>query len=271
MFLLLAAGCGKSAGPRPPAFSGPRRIRLATTTSLDNSGLIDVLFAPLEQRYHLRVDVIAVGTGKALELGKNGDVDVVIVHDPEGEERFVKGGWGVNHRRFMHNDFLLVGPRGDPADIAKARTAAAALAAIASRRAAFVSRGDDSGTHRKERTLWRAAGLRPKGRWYLETGQGMGATLIMANEKRAYVLADRGTYLAFKDKIEIVPLCQGDPQLRNPYSIIVVDPARWKHVNYLDAMLLVSWITSRPGQRIIDRFRMGGERLFLPDAIAEVR
>jgi len=271
MFLMLAAGCGRSAGPRPPASDGPRRVRLATTTSLDNSGLIDALLTPFKQRHCLRVDVIAVGTGRALELGKNGDVDAVIVHDPEGEKRFVDAGLGVNRRRFMHNDFLLVGPTDDPAGIGRARTPAAALAAIASQRAAFVSRGDDSGTHRKERALWQAAGLRPKGRWYLETGQGMGATLMMANEKRAYTLTDRGTYLAFRDKLELVALCQGDPGLRNPYSIIVVNPARWKHINYLDAMLLVGWITSRQGQEIIGQFRTGGERLFVPDAVAEVK
>jgi len=268
VLLILAAGCGRSRGPEgatPPA----RRLRLATTTSFDNSRLIEVLFPPFEKRYGIRVDVIAVGTGKALELARNGDVDVVIVHYPKGEEEFVRDGYGVNRRRFMHNDFLILGPRSDPAGVRAARSAAAAMAAIASAQSVFISRGDSSGTHRKEQELWQAAGLRPGGEWYLETGQGMGASLMIADHKQAYILADRGTYLAFKDKITLAALFEGDPALYNPYSIVAVNPARWRNVNYSDAMLLVAWVTSREGQQIIARFRKGGERLFIPDAVPQ--
>jgi len=267
MLLLLAAGCGRSTGPGGAASGRPRRLRLATTTSLDNSGLTDVLLPPLEEGRQIRVDVIAVGSGKALEMGRNGDVDVLIVHDPEGEREFVRAGFGVNRRTFMHNDFLLVGPAGDPAGIRGMRDAAAAMAAVASTGSTFVSRGDNSGTHRKEQAILKAAGVKRGWAGYLEAGQGMGATLMMADERRAYALTDRGTYIAFKDKIELVPLCEGDPRLNNPYSIIAVNPARWKHVNYLDAMRLVGWVTSRRGQQIIGRFRKGGEQLFVPDAV----
>ena len=237
---------------------------------MDNSGLLNKLLPPFEEQHNIRVDVIAVGTGRALGLGANGDVDVLILHDPEGESKFVEAGLGVNRRGFMHNDFLLLGPRDDPAGVAgvgRAGDVAKAFAAVAGGETTFVSRGDDSGTHRKERALWASAGLRPGGSWYLEAGQGMGATLMMAHQKQAYVLVDRGTYLAMEEKIALVPLCQGDARLTNPYSIVVVNPARWPHVNYTGAMWLVSWVTSREGQEIIARFQMNGEPLFVPDAI----
>ncbi len=216
------------------------------------------------------MDVIAVGTGKALELGTNGDVDVLILHDPKGERQFVEAGLGVNRRTFMHSDFLLLGPGDDPAGVASADDVAEAFAAIAAGQRAFVSRGDDSGTHRKERTIWASAGLQPRGRWYLEAGQAMGATLMMADHKQAYVLTDRGTYLAFKDKISLVPLYEGDPKLANPYSIVVVNPARWPHVNYAGAMWLVVWVTSDEGQKVIAGYRMHGRTLFVPDAVPEI-
>ncbi len=269
LLLVLLAGCGDGSDADRAAPGTPRRLRLATTTSLDNSGLTSVLLPPFEERHGVRVDVIAVGTGRALQLGRNGDVDVLIVHHPEGEAEFVAAGFGVDRRPFMYNDFLILGPDGDPAGVRNARGVGAALAAVAAARKSFVSRGDDSGTHRKERALWKAAGVGPAGSWYLEAGQGMGATLMMADEKQAYVLSDRGTYLAFKDKIELVPLHQGDPALRNPYAIIAVNPARWQHVNDLDAMLLIGWVTSPEGQTIIGDFRLGGERLFVPDAVPE--
>lgn len=267
VLLVLASGCGDGSDTPQAASGAPRRLRLATTTSLDNSGLTRVLLPPFEERYGVRVDVIAVGTGRALQLGRSGDVDVLIVHHPEGEANFIAEGAGVNHRRFMHNDFLILGPDADPAGVRKACGVAGALAAIAAAKKPFVSRGDDSGTHRKEQALWKAANIEPAGRWYIEAGQGMGATLMMADEKQAYVLADRGTYLAFKDKIKLVPLSQGDPALRNPYAVIAVNPARWKHANYLDAMLLAGWVTSPEGQKIIGDFRLGGEQLFVPDAV----
>ncbi len=267
VLLALAAGCGDGNDTDEAAPVAPRRLRLATTTSLDNSGLTSVLLPPFEKRYGVRIDVIAVGTGRALQLGRDGDVDVLIVHHPEGEAKFIAEGAGVNHRRFMRNDFLILGPEADPAGLRKASDVARALTAIAVTKKPFVSRGDDSGTHRKEQALWKAASVEPAGRWYIEAGQGMSITLMMADEKQAYVLADRGTYLAFKDKIKLVPLHEGDPALRNPYAIIAVNPARWRHANYLDAMLLVGWVTSPEGQKIIGDFRLGGERLFVPDAV----
>lgn len=267
ILLVLATGCGDGNDTGRAASGTPRRLRLATTTSLDNSGLTRVLLPPFEKRHGVRVDVIAVGTGRAFQLGRSGDVDILIVHHPGGEAEFMAAGAGVNRRQFMHNDFLILGPAGDPAGVRKARRVIDALAAIAAAKKPFVSRGDGSGTYRKEQALWKAASVGPAGRWYIEAGQGMGATLMMADEKQAYVLADRGTYLAFKDKIKLVPLCQGDPALRNPYAVIAVNPARWKHANYLDAMLLVGWVTSPEGQKIIGDFRLGGERLFVPDAV----
>jgi len=271
VFLVLVVGCGDQARTGGAAPEKRRRLRLATTTSLDNSGLTRVLLPPFEKRHGVSVHVIAAGTGKALELGRNGDVDVLIVHHPEGEKQLVDAGFGVNRRRFMHNDFLVLGPGSDPAGVATSQSAAEALTAIAAAESTFVSRGDDSGTHRKEQALWKAAGIRPGGTWYLEAGQGMGATLMMAEEKQAYVLTDRGTYLAFRDKIGLVALHQGDPVLLNPYSVVAVNPARWEHTNYLDAMALVGWVTSPEGQRIIGDFRKGGEQLFVPDAVPQTR
>ncbi len=273
IMLVVLAGCKDESAPQRSGSDAPQRVRLATTTSVDNSGLLDELLRPFEEQHNIRVDVIAVGTGRALGLGANGDVDALILHDPEAERNFIEAGLGVNRRGFMHNDFLLLGPRDDPAGVAgvagdgRAGDVAKAFAAVAGGETTFVSRGDDSGTHRKERALWASAGLQPAGRWYLEAGQGMGAALMMAHQKQAYVLVDRGTYLALEEKIALVPLCEGDAGLANPYSIVVVNPARWPHVNYAGAMRLVAWVTSREGQEIIARFQMNGEPLFVPDAI----
>jgi len=249
-----------------PAVTGAQtvRLRLATTTSTDNSGLLDVLLPPFEQRYNVKVDVIAVGTGKALTLGRNGDVDVVLVHARQDEDQFVEAGHGVNRRDVMYNDFVIAGPPTDPAGIRHSTDACKALARIAEAKAPFVSRGDDSGTHKREMLLWKNAGIRPSGRWYMETGQGMGATLQVAAEKRGYVLADRGTYIAYKDKAELDVLCERDPLLHNPYGIIAVNPARHPHVRYMETMMLIAWVTSPEGQRIIERFEKDGEILFHP-------
>lgn len=272
LLLLLAAGCAETPDPAASAPSGGGRpVRLATTTSVDNSGLLDHLLPPFEQRHGISVHVISVGTGKALMLGASGDVDVLILHDPQGEEEFVAAGLGVNRQTFMHNDFLLLGPKDDPAGAGAAGRIGPALAAVATAESSFVSRGDDSGTYRRERSLWALAGIKPEGSWYLEVGQGMGPTLMIADEKQAYVLVDRGTYLAFGDKITLRPVYQGGPRLANPYSIVVVNPDRWKHVNYTGAIQLVGWVTSREGQQIIARFRKNGRQLFVPDMVTEVR
>ncbi len=249
-----------------PSAVGPQtvRLRLATTTSMENSGVLQVLLSPFEKEYKIKVDVIAVGTGKALALGRNGDADVVLVHAREAEDEFVKAGYGVNRRDVMYDDFVIAGPPGDPAAIRGMTDALKALKKIADAKAPFVSRGDDSGTHKKELFLWKSAGIVPGGRSYLETGQGMGATLQVASEKRGYVLVDRGTYIAYKGKIELDVLSEGDRALHNPYGIIAVNPLKHPHVRYMEAMMLIGWVTSPKGKDIIKNFKKNGEILFVP-------
>jgi tungstate transport system substrate-binding protein len=264
------------------------RLRLATTTSTDNSGLLSVLLPPFEKKFDMKVDVIAVGTGAALKLGENGDADVLLVHAPSREKSFVDAGFGVNRRNVMYNDFVIIGPKVDPAGIRGENDASKALAEIDRKGSLFISRGDDSGTHIKEQALWEASGVTlkevkkmitkkgkdrevqyigPEGKWYLSIGQGMGAVLMMADEKNAYTLTDRGTYLAYKDKLDLDILSQGDKRLFNPYGIIAVNPDRFKQINYFGAMDLIAWMTSVEGQKIIGAFRIAGEVLFHPTAV----
>ena len=215
--------------------------------------------------------VIAVGTGKALKLGENGDVDVVFVHAREAEDRFVANGYGINRRDVMYNDFIIIGPEFDPAGIKGRANAKGAFKKIAEAQVPFISRGDDSGTHKRELMIWKKAGIKPEGKWYFEAGQGMGAVLTMANEKQAYTLSDRGTYLVYSGKIKLKILCEGDPDLINPYGIIAVNPARFPHVKYVYAMAYIGWVTSREGQKIIREFgkKKFGCPLFIPLAIRE--
>lgn len=248
-----------------PAESG--RLRLATTTSTENSGLLAELIPPFEDRTGLKVDVIAVGTGQALKLGETGDVDLVLVHARASEDAFVAAGHGVDRRDVMHNDFIILGPSRDPAGVRDMGNAAEALKAIANRRESFISRGDDSGTHKKEKDLWKQAGLSPKGRWYRDVGQGMGAVITMSDDMQAYTLADRGTYLSMKSKITLEVLVESDPKLFNPYGIIAVNPAKHPHVNYNGAMRFIAWITSPEGQNIIGAVQREGQVLFYPDAL----
>jgi len=245
------------------------RLKLGTTTSVDNTGLLKVLLPPFEQMFNVRVDVIAVGTGKAMELGKNGDVDVLIVHAKEAEDQFIKEGSGVNRREFMFNDFVILGPPNDPAGVKGMKDVITAMKKIAAKKSPFISRGDNSGTHQKEKSLWKLCQIQPSGKWYMEAGQGMETTLQIAHEKRAYVLSDRGTYLAYKNKTDLQILFEGDlARLGNPYSIIAVNPAKYNHVNYVYAMTLIGWVTSVEGQRIIGNFKNpSGEVLFHPTAI----
>lgn len=249
------------------ALAADERLRLSTTTSTENSGLLKVLLPPFEKRFSVKVDVIPVGSGKALKLAENGDVDVVLSHAPELEESFVKAGFGVNRRDVMYNDFVITGPSDDPAGIRGAANAAEALGKIAAAKATFVSRGDESGTHQKEKALWKEARVTPEGGWYVSAGQGMGEVLMMANERRAYTLADRGTYTAFKQREQLVILVEGDPALFNPYTAIAVNPARHAHTKYIEAMELIAWLTSREGQKLIAGFRQGEEQLFHPTAV----
>jgi tungstate transport system substrate-binding protein len=247
------------------------RLRLSTTTSTENTGLLYALIPPFEERFQLKVDIVPVGTGKALKLAETGDVDVTLVHAPELEEEFVRRGFGVNRRYVMYNDFVIVGPPQDPAAIKEARDAVAAFRKIAEVKATFISRGDRSGTHAKELHLWEKAGVKPSLPWYLEAGRGMGAVLVIADQKRAYTLTDRGTYLVFRQKLDLSLLFEKDPILSNPYHVIAVNPARHPKVNYLGAMLFIGWLTSHEGQEIIRNFgkEKFGQPLFVPTAVPQ--
>ncbi len=251
----------------PALVSAQERLRLATTTSTDNSGLLSVLHPPFEAQCNVSVDVIAVGTGKALRLGENGDVDVVMVHAPAAEKKFVEGGYGVERLPVMHNDFVILGPVDDPAGLSQAKSLKDALNRIVNSGQHFISRGDDSGTHKKELALWRSAGKAPGGEWYMAAGQGMGAVLQIANDKLAYTLSDRGTYLANKDNIDLRPVYEGDPELFNPYHVIIVNPEKHPHVKTKLAQQYVDFIRGEAGQKIIREYKKSGEVLFKPDVI----
>ena len=238
------------------------RLRMSTTTSTENSGLLAALLPPFEKKFGCKVDVVAVGTGKALKLGEAGDVDVVFVHARTLEDRFVANGFGVNRRDVMYNDFVLLGPPDDPAGAGKSNSAPDAFRAIASRGTPFISRGDESGTHQKEKEVWAAAGIAPRGAWYVEAGQGMGEVITMATQKRGYTLSDRGTYIAFRKKTDLVVVRQGDTNLWNPYGIIAVNPKKHAHVKYELAMRLIGFITGTEGQTLIAGFKVDGEPLF---------
>ncbi len=240
-------------------------LRMATTTSTDNSGLLDEILPYFEKEFKLKVDVIAVGTGKALKLAENGDVDLVFVHARQAEDKFVENGLGVNRRDVMYNDFVLIGPKDDPAHI-RGVNVREAFSKISESKAFFTSRGDESGTHKRELMLWKMADIKPQGRWYLEVGQGMGATLKIADEKKAYCLVDRGTYIAYEDKVELTVLSEGDKLLFNPYGIIAVNPEKHFNVKYDYAMQFITWITSWQGQQLIADFRKNGKQLFVPNA-----
>jgi tungstate transport system substrate-binding protein len=264
--LLTAAAVDVSPQAATPAET---RIRLATTTSTENSGLLGALLPPFTDRYGIQVEVIPVGTGAAIKLGENGDVDVILVHARASEEEFIAKRFGVNRRDVMHNDFVIIGPATDGAGIKGLKDASEAMKRIAASENRYVSRGDESGTHKKEKQLWATAGFEPKGEWYLSAGQGMGAVLVMAAEKRAYTLTDRGTYLVFKTKVDLPVLVEGDPRLHNPYGVIAVNPAKHPHVKYVEAITLIAWLTSREGQNIIRNFTVDGKTLFFPDAISQ--
>ncbi len=246
------------------ASAAPERLKLATTTSTDNSGLLAELLPAFEATCDCRVDVVAVGTGQALRLGEAGDVDAVLVHAPALEERFVEAGFGIERRTFMRNDFVIVGPPSDPAGLRGMTDGAQALKKLARSDAAFISRGDESGTHQREQALWVAAGLEPPATGYLSAGQGMGAVLTLAHEKQAYTLTDRGTWLARRDGLDLEVLVQGDPGLLNPYSVMAINPARFEWARVDLARALIAWLCSPDGQRRIGGFRVDGEQLFEP-------
>ena len=243
-------------------------VRLATTTSTDNSGLLKELLPEFQADTGYNVHVIAVGTGKALRMGRDGDVDVVLVHARAAEDEFVAQGHGEKRFGVMYNDFVIVGPQADPAGLSKARDATTALQLIAEHQALFVSRGDDSGTHKKELGLWKKAAVNPQGQWYREAGQGMGKVLQIAAEMDAYTLTDRGTWLAYEKRSPLKVSFQGDPLLFNPYGIIAVNPQRYPDTNHQGAQALIRWLISPEGQERINNFRIGSNRLFTPSADA---
>lgn len=242
-------------------------LRLATTTSTDNSGLLDVLLPEFKKDHGYEVQVVAVGTGKALAMGANGDVDVVLVHAPAAERKFVADGHGVDHRAVMYNDFVMIGPPDDPTGLHANNDIVEALKAVASNKALFVSRGDDSGTHKKELRLWSEARLTPNGEWYREVGQGMAKTLQITDELRAYTLTDRGTWLALRKRLDLEIVVERDERLFNPYGIMSVNPANYPDINYEGANRLIEWITSPKAQRMIWDYRVDGEPLFNPLAV----
>jgi len=244
-------------------------ITLASTTSTDNSGLFRHILPEFTAATAIDVHVVAVGTGAALRLGQAGDADVLLVHARDAEEAFIAQGYGAFRRNVMYNDFVIVGPGGDPANLRGANDAVAALRRIAAGRHEFVSRGDDSGTHRAEMRLWRAAGLVPSddsGGWYKQTGAGMGATLNTTSSLDAHTLTDRGTWLSFSNRGQLSLLVEGDPRLFNQYGVILVDPARHPHVKAAEARAFIDWLTGPDGQRSIANFRINGEQLFVPNA-----
>lgn len=295
LIVWLLAACG-GITTQPAAQATPERnadnlevgrLILATTTSTDDSGLLAAIIPDFEARYGASVEIIAVGTGQALQLGENGDADVILVHARSREEAFVQAGFGVNRQDVMYNDFVIIGPAADPAAVRGMTDASTAFSRIAESESGFVSRGDDSGTHIKEQRLWQAAAVslttatsiqnaattfsRPQGEWYLSVGQSMGSVLTIAAEQQAYTLSDRATYLARRlQGLDLEIMVAGDERLFNPYGVIAVNPAKHPHVNAVGATVFIEWLTSLETQERIGRFGVDkfGEPLFIPDSAA---
>ena len=262
LFLALAGAAIVLCAPA----SAQQIIRMSTTTSTDNSGLLGWLLPAFEAKTHSRVQVISVGTGKALELAKNGDVDVALVHARAAEDKFVANGDGVDRRDVMYNDFVIAGPVSDPAGLKGGRDVLAALRKLAGGGAKFISRGDNSGTDLMEKSYWKQIGVQPAGPRYISAGLGMGEVLNMAAELQAYTLTDRATFSTYKARTGLAIIVEGDARLFNPYGIIAVNPARHKDANYAGARLLIDWITSPEGQQRIASFKPAGQQLFFPSA-----
>lgn len=244
-------------------------ITVASTTSTQNSGLFGHILPIFQAESGIEVRVVAVGTGAAIRLAQKGDADVLLVHHTPSEEKFVAEGFGVKRFDLMYNDFVVIGPKSDPAGVKGMQDVAAALAKIADSNAGFASRGDDSGTHKKERSLWQAAGVdleAASGGWYKETGSGMGATLNVAAGSDSYVLADRGTWLSFKNRQNLDVLVQGDKRLFNQYGVILVNPEKHAHVKVEEGQKFIDWLVSGDGQKAIAEFKINGEELFIPNA-----
>jgi tungstate transport system substrate-binding protein len=250
--------------------SEEKEIICSSTTSTENSGLLGYILPMFEKKTGIKVKVVARGTGAAIEMGKRGDADVVLVHAKDQELKAVEEGFFVNRHDVMYNDFVIIGPSDDPAKIKGIKSASDAFRKIAEGEYLFVSRGDNSGTHTKELAIWKTTGINPKGKeWYLEVGQGMEKTQRIANEKRAYTLTDRGTWLATreKDKLEMIIVLEGDPVLFNQYGVMAVDPEKQKHAKYKEAMEFINWLISKEGQQAIASFKDNyGNQLFIPNA-----
>ena len=268
--LILATALAACSGDADQTSNEPevKDVILATTTSTRDSGLLDVLVPDFEAQTGYVLKTVAVGTGKALKMGEQGDADVLLVHAPGAEKEFMDGGFGSERFLVMHNDFVIIGPPDDPAGIKGTVSAAETLAQIASTQAVFTSRGDDSGTHKKELSLWKDAGIAPEGEWYLESGQGMGATLRIASEKGTYTLTDRATYLFNRDTLDLDILAEGDPVLLNVYHVMLVNPDKWDRVNNEGGRAFADYLISPEVQALIAEYGVDkfGQPLFFPDA-----
>lgn len=271
--LMLMAGCGGNQGAQTNDEQQPvepkGEVILATTTSTQDSGLLDYLLPEFEKETGWKVNTIAVGTGKALQMGVDGEADVLLVHARASEDEFMANGDGVTRYDVMYNDFILVGPEADPAGVKACNNVVAdSLAAIADTQSEFISRGDDSGTHKKELAIWKSAGIEPAGDWYVSAGAGMGDVLKMADEKQAYTIADRATYLAMQNDMDLVVLCEKDADMLNPYGVITVNPEKNDQINAEGANAFAEWLVSEKGQQLIGEFGVEeyGMALFTPDA-----
>ncbi|MFQ2243090.1 ABC transporter substrate-binding protein [Aeromonas enteropelogenes] len=256
---LLLTTAAQAESPKPP-------VRLATTTSTEQSGLLGWLLPKFTAETGYPVQVMAAGTGQSLKMGENGDADLVMTHAPSAEKAFVDAGFGINPTPLMYNDFVIVGPVKDPAGLGQIKDAAKGLQAIKEKGQTFISRGDESGTHIKEKTLWQAADVKPDFAGYKSIGQGMGPTLTMASELGAYTLTDRGTWLAYQSKLDLAVLLEGDKRLFNPYQVILVNPTRYPDLNTDGARALQNWLVSDHGQKLIGDFKVAGQALFVADA-----
>ncbi len=262
-FLLAAAAAWTS------AHAQEKFITVASTTSTEQSGLFGFILPIFEKSTGIKVRVVALGTGQALDMARRGDADVVFVHDPAAERKFVAEGHGIGHRNVMYNDFVLIGPKSDPAKVAGGKDITAALKKIQAAQAPFVSRGDRSGTHAAELRLWKEAGIdiaKQKGAWYRETGSGMGPALNTASSMNAYLLSDRGTWLSFKNRGDLAILVEGDQRLFNQYGVMLVNPAKHPHVKKDLGQKFMDWVVSPDGQRAIAQYTVGGQQLFFPNA-----
>ncbi len=276
LFSVLLSGCARPVEPTavpagPTPFAETQKMILATTTSTQDSGLLDYILPDFEAMYNIKVDVIAVGTGQALTLGQDGNADVLLVHARAKEDEFMTNGHGVRREDVMYNDFVIIGPAADPAGIQGLTVAADAFKKIAESQSEFISRGDESGTHTKEKAIWKTAGIEPAGDWYISSGLSMGEVLTMADEKQAYSLSDRATYLAFKNKgLELDVLVEGDKTLFNPYGVIAVNPEKGPQIRNDLANLFIDWLTSLPVQEKIASYGKEefGQSLFIPSAVS---